>query len=90
MEDTKTTLYHAGLHTIAMTVNKADRFQPMVHWTPEDWQWLEYTIVDTAKTDEFGDLVTVAELATLNDAIRIAFEWSRVPKPGSPYRERVL
>jgi len=83
MEDTKTTMYHAHLHAIAMTVSKANRFQPVVHWTPEDWQWLEYTIVDTAKTNEDGEPVTVAELSTMNDAIRIAFEWSRVPERAS-------
>lgn len=83
MEDTKTTMYHAHLHTIAMTVSKANRFQPVVHWTPEDWQWLEYTIVDTAKTDEDGEPVTVAQLSTMGDAIRIASEWSRVPERAS-------
>ena len=50
MEDTKTQMYHTHLHTIAMTVSKANRFQPVVHWTPEDWQWLEYTVVDTASS----------------------------------------
>ena len=70
-------LYSQHLHTIAMTVNKANRFQPGVHY---DGTTLEFSIVDTDATDEFGDAKVVAEPSTLIEAIETAYRWTLIPE----------
>jgi len=75
---TKADTYRDHLVTIAMTVNKSNRFQPEVHWTPGD-EPLEFSIVDTATTDEFGDPECVALPYSLEEAIETAYRWTLVP-----------
>jgi hypothetical protein len=74
----KIDVYRDHLVTIAMTVNKSNRFQPEVHWTPGD-DPLEFSIVDTATTDDFGDPVCVALPGSLMEAIETAYSWTLVP-----------
>ena len=69
-------MYHQHLNTIALTVNKSNRFQPEVYF---DGTRLEFSIVDTATTDGFGDPVTVALPSTLMEAIETAYRWTLVP-----------
>jgi hypothetical protein len=75
----KIDVYRDHLVTIAMTVNKSHRFQPQVHWTPGDGP-LEFSIVDTATTDEFGDPEHVGLAYSLEDAIETAYRWTRNPE----------
>jgi hypothetical protein len=74
----KADVYRNHLVTIAMSVNKSNRFQPEVRWTPGDGP-LEYSVVDTATTDEFGDPECVALPYSLEEAIEVAYSWSLVP-----------
>lgn len=83
-------LYHQHLTTLALTVSKSNRFQPEVHWTPGD-DPLEFSIVDTATTDEFGDPVCVALTNSLMEAIETAYSWTLVPaRAGNDWSGMVL
>ena len=75
---TKADTYRDHLVTLAMTVSKSNRFQPQVHWTPGDGP-LEYSVVDTATTDEFGDPECVALGSNLMEVIEVAYSWTLVP-----------
>jgi hypothetical protein len=75
---TNSDLYWKHLHTIAMNVKETDRFQPRVHFTNETTP-LEFSIVDTATTDDFGDPVCVALPDSLMEAIETAWAWTLVP-----------
>lgn len=69
-------MYHQHLNTIALTVSKSNRFQPQVHF---DGTHLEFSIVDIAATDDFGDPVIVAAPSTLMEAIEAAYAWTLTP-----------
>jgi DNA-binding sugar fermentation-stimulating protein len=70
-------LYHQHLTTIALTVNRLNRFLPQVHF---DGTNLEFSIVDTAATDTFGDPVVVAEPSTFMEATETAYRWTLNPE----------
>ena len=74
----KTDTYRDNLLEIATTVNKANRFQPEVRWTPGD-EPLEYAVVDTATTDDFGDPVCLALTPSLTVAVDTAYRWTLNP-----------
>lgn len=69
--------YSQNLNTIALTVNRRNRFQPEVYF---DGTRIEFAIVDTATTDEFGDPVVVAEPSTLIEAIEGAYGFTLTPE----------
>ena len=70
-------LYHQHLTTIALTVNRMNRFLPEVYF---DGERIEFGIVDTAIIDGFGDPVFVAEPSTLMEAIETAYRWTLNPE----------
>ena len=76
---TKTEQYQNHLHTIALTVNETNRFQPVVYWTPGD-EPLEFGVIDTDRTDEFGDPVAVAMPHTFMQAVETAYSWTLTPE----------
>jgi hypothetical protein len=71
--------YHTYLRRIAFEVSEANRFQPVVYWTP-NLDPLEFGIVDTATPNEDGEPSLVGIPYTLDEAIETAYSWSVVPQ----------